>query len=128
MKLSYGHIKTIHLTLGGEYEIVESLKAHQEPWNTLPEADLQRSIHECPLDHCPSLEVTICHQLLKQNLQIFIPPDSLPEQIPQVLKQNIHNILPAIVVYAITEETFHDTVSISFIISCVVINVLFCRI
>lgn len=108
MKLSYGQAKTIRLTLGCEYEIVESLKAHQEPWNTIPEIDLQRSIHECPLDHCPSVEVTLCHPFLRQNLQFFIPPDCLPEQIPEVLK-NTENILP-VIIYAITEGTLNDTV------------------
>lgn len=110
MKLSYGQSKTVCLTLGCEFEIVESLKSHQEAWNTIPEDDLQRSIHECPLDHCPSVEVTICHPFLRENLQIFIPPDSLPEHIPAILK-NVENILP-VIIYAVTEETLNDTVCV----------------
>lgn len=126
IKLSYGQTKTVRLTLGCEYEIVESLKAHQEPWSTIPEADLQRSIHECPLDHCPSVEVTTCHTLLRQNLQFFIPPDCLPEQIPEVLR-NTENILP-VIVYAITEETFDDTVSFMLCIVCLLkCDVIECR-
>lgn len=109
VKLAYGLTKTVRLTLGCEFEIVESLKAHQEPWVTMPEADLQRSVHECPLDHCPSVEITMCHPFLRENLQFFIPPDCLPEQIPGVLK-NMENVL-SVIIYAITEETLSDTVS-----------------
>lgn len=120
MKLSYSQTTTIRLTLGCEFEIVENLKAHQESWNTVPEDDLQRSIHECPLEHCPSVDITICHPFLRENLQFFIPPDSLPEQIPAVLK-NIENILP-VIVYSITDETLNDIVRvlITFGISCMI--------
>lgn len=104
----YGHKKTIRLTLGHEFEIVERLKAHEEPWITIPEEDLQRDENECPLDHCPSLEVSLNHPVLKDNLQILIPPDCSSEQLPGILK-NVENILP-VIIYAITEELLNDKV------------------
>lgn len=104
----YGHKKSIRLTLGHEFEIVENLKAHTEQWTTIPEEDLQRDENECPLDHCPSLEVYLNHPILKDNLQILIPPDCLSEQIPGILK-NVENILP-VIMYAITDELLNDKV------------------
>lgn len=109
VKFSHGQVRTVRLTLGCEYEIVESLKADQQPWTTIPEADLQRGFNECSLDQCLSIEVTLCHPVFRENLRCFIPPDSLPEQIPGMLK-NIENTLP-VIVYAITEEILNDTVS-----------------
>lgn len=104
----YGHQKSIRLTLGHEFEIVETLQAHKEQWVTIPEEDLQRDENECPLDHCPSLEVSLNHPILKDNLQILIPPDCLSEQIPEILK-NVENILP-VIIYAITDELLNDKV------------------
>lgn len=105
----YGLKKSVRLTLGLEFEIVENLIAHEEAWVTIPEKDLRREESECPIDHCPSLEIHLNNALLRDNIQILVPPDCLPEQIPRVLK-SMGNVLP-VIIYSITEELLSDIVS-----------------
>lgn len=112
VRFLYGQKRAIRLTLGLEYEIVENLKAHEEPWTTIPEKDLQRDDNECLVDHCPSLEVMIDNPFLRDNIQILIPPDCSVDQIAGVMK-GIESVLP-VILYAITEDLLSDKVSEAF--------------
>lgn len=119
----YGSKKSVRLTLGLEYEIVENLIAHEEAWVTIPEKDLRREETESPIDHCPSLEIHLNNSLLRDNIQILIPPDCSPDQIPRVLK-SIGNVLP-VIIYSITEELLSDRVS-SFTLLLFMYVLMFC--
>ncbi|RZB40626.1 dual serine/threonine and tyrosine protein kinase-like [Asbolus verrucosus] len=99
----YGLSKNICLTWGHEYEIVEKLKAHEKPWITIPEEDLQRTD-----DHCASLEVELCHLLLKDNVNIMVPPDCHPDHLQEILNKHMNNILP-VIIYAIFEDILSDS-------------------
>ncbi|XP_064215585.1 dual serine/threonine and tyrosine protein kinase isoform X1 [Tribolium castaneum] len=100
----YGHSKNIRLTWGDEYEIVEKLKAHEKPWVTIPEEDLQR-IGD---DLCASLEVEICHTLLKDNANIMVPPDCQPDQVHEILNKHMKSVLP-VIIYAVSEDILSDS-------------------
>ncbi|KAJ8926827.1 hypothetical protein NQ314_020677 [Rhamnusium bicolor] len=104
----YGDSKNVRLTLGHEIEIVEKLKAHEEAWMTIPEEDLQRRDDECLLDHCPSLEVELCHLILKENVQIMVPADCEVDELTEILNKHTNNVLP-IVIYAVYEEILNDS-------------------
>ncbi|KAJ8942468.1 hypothetical protein NQ318_017761 [Aromia moschata] len=104
----YGHMKNIRLTLGHEIEIVEKLKAHEKPWITIPEEDLQRGNDEPLLDHCPSLEVEMCHSILRENVEIIVPADCQVEELTETLNRNVNNVLP-LVIYAVSEDILNDS-------------------
>ncbi|XP_018566514.1 dual serine/threonine and tyrosine protein kinase-like isoform X2 [Anoplophora glabripennis] len=104
----YGHSKNIRLTLGHDIEIVEKLKAHEKPWITIPEEDLQRNDEESLLDHCPAVEVDLNHSILKENVKIMVPADCEVEELTEALSKYVHNILP-IVIYSVYEEVLNDT-------------------
>lgn len=107
----YGHLKNIRLTWGHEYEIVERLKAHDKPWNTIPEDDLQNND-----DLCASLEVELCHVMLKENVNIMVPPDCHPDFLKDILNKHTSNILP-VIIYAVSEDLLDDIVClVDFII------------
>ncbi|CAG9759907.1 unnamed protein product [Ceutorhynchus assimilis] len=107
--LKYGSTKSIHLTLDDEIEIVENLKAHEELlWVTIPEEDLRRTENENLLDHCPSVEVLLKHKLLKDNIKIIVPPDCSLDQLIEVLRKHVENVLP-VIIYAVSEETLTDS-------------------
>ncbi|XP_030756572.1 dual serine/threonine and tyrosine protein kinase-like isoform X2 [Sitophilus oryzae] len=105
--IKYGPTKSIHLTLGNEIEIVENLKAHEGFWDCIPEEDLRRGDNESLLDHCPSLEVILKHNVLKENVKILIPPDCSPNELGEVLEKVMENILP-VIVYAVSENQLSD--------------------
>ncbi|XP_066248438.1 dual serine/threonine and tyrosine protein kinase-like isoform X1 [Euwallacea similis] len=105
----YGPVKSIHLTLGHEFEIVENLKAHEESsWVTIPEDDIRRSDKENLLDHCPSVEVVLKHKLLKENVKIVVPPDCDPHQLVDLLGKLVENVLP-VILYAVSDDTLNDS-------------------
>ncbi|KAL1493339.1 hypothetical protein ABEB36_011413 [Hypothenemus hampei] len=104
----YGPIKSIHLTLGHEIEIVEELKAHEETsWVTIPEEDLRREDRDNLLDHCPSIEVILKHKLLKDNVKVMVPPDCHLDQLVEVLGRFSENILP-VIIYSVSDDMLSD--------------------
>lgn len=104
----YGPTRSIHLTLENEIEIVENLKAHEDSsWVTIPEEDIKRKPNENLLDHCPSIEVILKHNILKDNVKIVVPPDCPPDQLVQVMGKLMENVLP-VIVYAVSEDTLSD--------------------
>lgn len=109
----YGHSKNIRLTLGHDIEIVEKLKAHEKPWITIPEEDLQRNDDESLLDHCPAVEVDLNHSILKENVKIMVPADCEADELTEVLSKHVDNILP-VVIYAVYEDILNDAVSRNF--------------
>ncbi|KAL3289629.1 hypothetical protein HHI36_023039 [Cryptolaemus montrouzieri] len=103
----YGLKKNIRLTLGHEYEILEKLKAHDHQWVTIPEEDIQLNDRECPTEHCPSLEVELCHPMLKDNVVIMVPPDCQSDQYSDILNRHTKNVLP-VIIYAVSEDVLSD--------------------
>ncbi|GJQ66842.1 hypothetical protein Trydic_g18598 [Trypoxylus dichotomus] len=103
VKFVYGYRKTLRLTLGHEYEIVDSLKAHEEPWTIVPVQDLIRRENEFPLDHCPTIEVDLCNSVLRENVVIIVTPDCPTEHLGDTLIKQLDNVLP-ILIYVISGE------------------------
>ncbi|VEN57692.1 unnamed protein product [Callosobruchus maculatus] len=106
--ITYGTSRNLRLTLHREIEIVEKLHAHDTPWVMVPEADIQRRDDENLLDHCPWLDIELPQAILKENVNIVVPPDVEIVQLSEMMSKCLDNILP-IVVYAISEEIVTDT-------------------
>mgnify|MGYP005984174289 CR=1 FL=1 len=82
------------------------MKAHENPWVTIPEEDLQRTGD----DVCASLEVEIDHPLLKDNANIMVPPDCHIDHLPEILNKYMSNTLP-VIIYAVSEDILSDSVN-----------------
>ncbi|XP_022915171.1 dual serine/threonine and tyrosine protein kinase-like isoform X2 [Onthophagus taurus] len=108
VKISYGIRKSLRLTLGSEYEIVDSLKSLQQPWTGIAEDDLKRDNSESPTDHCPTIEVEIPAEILKENINIYIPPDCGSDELQKVLSKQLDSIYP-IFIYAVTENALTES-------------------
>lgn len=75
VKLTYGHKNQVILT-SGEYEVVEMLQANEkQEWSTLPIEDLMKSGSE-DINYPTVLEVKLDQALLKDDVQIFVVPNS----------------------------------------------------
>ncbi|CAL7950521.1 unnamed protein product [Xylocopa violacea] len=99
IRLSYGPMNHISLTLGLEYEVVEHLRGNEKPWSTLPIEDLTKSGTEDIT--CPTvLEVKLDQPILKDGVQIFIAPNN---DAIQILAKELLSILP-IFLYALGEQ------------------------
>ncbi|KYN16436.1 Dual serine/threonine and tyrosine protein kinase [Trachymyrmex cornetzi] len=99
VKITYGHTNHVSLTLGLEYEVVETLKANEKSWSTLPLEDLEKSINEDI--NCPTvLEVKLDQAVLKEGVQIFVVPNN---GVVTILAKDLLKILP-IFLYALGEQ------------------------
>ncbi|XP_020286800.1 dual serine/threonine and tyrosine protein kinase-like isoform X2 [Pseudomyrmex gracilis] len=99
VKLTYGHTNHVSLTLGLEYEVVETLHSNENSWNTLPIEDLAKSISEDI--NCPTvLEVKLDQAVLKEGVQIFVVPNN---GVVKILARGTLKILP-IFLYALGEQ------------------------
>lgn len=98
IKITYGHTNHVCLTLGLEYEVVETLRANEKSWSTLPLEDLEKSINEDI--NCPTvLEVKLDQAILK-GVQIFVVPNN---GVIKILAKGSLKILP-IFLYALGEQ------------------------
>ncbi|XP_067212359.1 dual serine/threonine and tyrosine protein kinase-like isoform X2 [Linepithema humile] len=99
VKLTYGQTNHVNLTLGLEYEVVETLQANEKSWSTLPIEDLAKSISEDI--NCPTiLEVKLNQEVLKEGVQIFVVPNN---GVIKILEKGSLKILP-IFLYALGEQ------------------------
>ncbi|KAG5319651.1 DUSTY kinase, partial [Pseudoatta argentina] len=99
IKITYGHTNHVSLTLGLEYEVVETLKANEKSWSTLPLEDLEKSMNEDI--NCPTvLEVKLDQAVLKEGVQIFVVPNN---GVVTILAKGLLKILP-IFLYALGEQ------------------------
>ncbi|KAF5277559.1 hypothetical protein FQR65_LT15961 [Abscondita terminalis] len=108
IRLSYGHVKEVRLTLEQEYEIVEKLQAYEKPWNTVPEMDLKRTEQECTADHCQALEIRLNSTFLKDKVNILVPPDYPSQYLSDILLKYLNSILP-VIIYVVNDESLNDT-------------------
>lgn len=115
--MSYGHTKEIRLCLGEEFEIVEKLKAYEKPWITVPESDIIRTAQEAPIDHLPVLDIKLNAPILKDKVNLIIPPDCSSDTLSEVLIKSLDNVLP-VIVYIINDESLSDEVRNFVIFSC----------
>ncbi|KZC07132.1 Dual serine/threonine and tyrosine protein kinase [Dufourea novaeangliae] len=99
IKITYGLTNNISLTLGLEYEVVESLQEDEEPWSTLPIEDLTKSGTEDI--NCPTvLEVKLNQSILRDGVQLFVAPNI---GAVKTLYKGLLHILP-IFLYALGEQ------------------------
>lgn len=107
IRILHGITKRIRLTLADEYEFVENYGVQDHSWHVVPEQDLHRLENEIPLEHCPSLEVELYHPLLKDNVQIIIPPDCSPEELLDISTKGLDKIWP-VIIYVIVDAKLTD--------------------
>lgn len=97
------------MTLDNEYEIVEELKANRQPWDIVPEQDLQRRENEMLIDHCPTIEIELNHPLLKERFQIIIPPDYHYDYLKNLLEKSMEKILP-VILYILEDKLLEEVI------------------
>ncbi|KAK4871516.1 hypothetical protein RN001_015640 [Aquatica leii] len=107
IRLSYGLVKEVRLTLEHEYEIVEKLQAYEKPWITVPEIDLKRTEQEASADHCQALEIRLNTTFLKDKVNILVPPDYPSEYLSDILLKYLNSILP-VIIYVVSDESLND--------------------
>lgn len=88
---------------------MENYGVQDHSWHVVPEQDLHRLENEIPLEHCPSLEVELYHPLLKDNVQIIIPPDCSPEELLDISTKGLDKIWP-VIIYVIVDAKLTDEV------------------
>lgn len=66
----------MNLTLGLDYDVVENLLSHEQPWTTIPEEDLRESTNVIDPNFPTVLEIKLNQPVLKDGVQIFVIPDS----------------------------------------------------
>lgn len=103
IRLIYGQTNHISLTLGLEYEVVESLQANENAWTTIPIEDLTKSGSE-DITYPTVLEVQLNQPVLKDGVQIYIAPIS---GAIKVLEKELLPILP-IFLYALGDQPLTD--------------------
>ncbi|KAK9308948.1 hypothetical protein QLX08_001164 [Tetragonisca angustula] len=103
IRLIYGQTNHISLTLGLEYEVVETLQANEKAWTTLPIEDLTKSGSE-DTTYPTVLEVQLNQPILKDGVQIYIAPNT---GAIKVLEKELLPILP-IFLYALGDQPLTD--------------------
>ncbi|KAF3421974.1 hypothetical protein E2986_05314 [Frieseomelitta varia] len=103
IRLMYGQTNHISLTLGLEYEVVETLQGNEKAWTTLPIEDLTKSDSE-DTTYPTVLEVQLNQPILKDGVQIYIAPNT---GAIKVLEKELLPILP-IFLYALGDQPLTD--------------------
>ncbi|XP_034943579.1 dual serine/threonine and tyrosine protein kinase-like isoform X2 [Chelonus insularis] len=103
IKFSYSHTNNVSVTLGLEYEVVETIQINEKTWETLSMEDLIRPTNEDP--NCPTiLDVKLDRPMLKEGVQIFVVPDIAAIR---TLAKGVLGILP-IFLYALSDYPLNE--------------------
>ncbi|XP_012142889.1 receptor interacting protein kinase 5 isoform X1 [Megachile rotundata] len=99
IRLSYGTTNYFSVTLGLEYEVVDSFQTNEKQWSTLPIEDLTKSGNE-DTTYPTVLEVKLDQPIFKDGVQIFVAPNN---GAIKILAKGLLPVLP-IFVYALGEQ------------------------
>ncbi|XP_060220254.1 dual serine/threonine and tyrosine protein kinase isoform X2 [Meriones unguiculatus] len=107
LRFTYGTQTHVSLALPGQYELVHTLAAHQDNWETIPEEDLE--VHEDSEDAAhvlAELEVTMSHALL-QEVDIVVAPCHSHRPVIDVLSDLANDFLP-VITYALHKDELSE--------------------
>ena len=112
VRFKYGDKENVSLSLPGSYELVESLAAYRQPWQTIPCEDLQLDPDDAEdaAHGSAILEVKQCVSMLKDGGQILVTSSGDSEDLVQVYQQYSEEVVP-VFLYPFCGDTFSEEVS-----------------
>lgn len=107
LRFTYGTQTRVSLALPGQYELVHTLAAHQNNWETIPEEDLEVQEDSKDAAHVlAELEVTMHHALL-QEVDIVVAPCHSHRPAVDVLGDLANDFLP-VITYALHKDELSE--------------------
>ncbi|EGV92798.1 Dual serine/threonine and tyrosine protein kinase [Cricetulus griseus] len=107
LRFTYGTQTRVSLALPGQYELVHTLAAHQNNWETIPEEDLEVQEDSEDAAHVlAELEVTMHHALL-QEVDIVVAPCHSHRPAVDVLGDLANDSLP-VITYALHKDELSE--------------------
>ncbi|XP_051003336.1 dual serine/threonine and tyrosine protein kinase [Acomys russatus] len=107
LRFTYGTQTRVSLALPGQYELVHTLAAHQDNWETIPEEDLEvQEDSEDAAQGLAELEVTMHHALL-QEVDIVVAPCHGHRAAVDVLSDLANDFLP-VITYALHKDELSE--------------------
>lgn len=107
LRFTYGTQTRVSLALPGQYELVHTLAAHQNNWETIPEEDLEVQEDSEDAAHVlAELEVTMHHALL-QEVDIVVAPCHSHRPAVDVLGDLANDFLP-VITYALHKDELSE--------------------
>ncbi|XP_005087404.2 dual serine/threonine and tyrosine protein kinase [Mesocricetus auratus] len=107
LRFTYGTQTRVSLALPGQYELVHTLAAHQNNWETIPEEDLEVQEDSEDAAHVlAELEVTMHHALL-QEVDIVVAPCPSHRSAVDVLGDLANDSLP-VITYALHKDELSE--------------------
>ena len=115
VRFKYGPRPAVGLSLSVDFELADHLAAYDQPWRTLPAADLalNSAADADQAKESACLEVSLNHSLLKDGGQVIITPSfytetyNNPSQVQYDLSKCTSSVIP-IIIYAIVNETLAE--------------------
>ncbi|XP_069697228.1 dual serine/threonine and tyrosine protein kinase-like [Periplaneta americana] len=112
IRFLYGLSSNISVTLSLDFDSVGDINSPEKPCTVIPEEDLKRSETDSEglADLSTILDIEICHPLLKDSVQLIIPPDCddlHSAAFREVISKGMEKVLP-LFLYAIGEDSLTD--------------------
>ncbi|XP_064488035.1 dual serine/threonine and tyrosine protein kinase-like isoform X2 [Ornithodoros turicata] len=111
VRFCYGFQTEISLALPNSFELVEHLAAYDQPWRTIPRADLELEgeARNDPALNNAVLEIRMKHVLLKDDVQVVMTPCDGENSLcfEQIYLRATESTTP-ILIYAIADEVLSE--------------------
>uniref|UniRef100_A0A131YVD8 Dual serine/threonine and tyrosine protein kinase n=1 Tax=Rhipicephalus appendiculatus TaxID=34631 RepID=A0A131YVD8_RHIAP len=109
VRFSAGNQTEISLALPNSFELVEHLAAYDQPWRTIPRADLEveGEARKDPALSAAALEIRMKHPLLRDEVQVVATPCNDSLSFEQTYRRAIEGCTP-LLLYAFAEEAFTE--------------------
>ena len=118
VRFKYGDKENVSLSLPGSYELVESLAAYRQPWQTIPAEDLQlESVEEKDAAHrSATLEVRQCVSMLKDGGQILVTSSLDLDDLACVYESCGEEVVPVFLYPFAAEEFSEKVIDFAFVL------------
>ncbi|KAH8022101.1 hypothetical protein HPB51_021824 [Rhipicephalus microplus] len=109
VRFSAGNQTEISLALPNSLELVEHLAAYDQPWRTIPRADLEveGEARKDPALSAAALEIRMKHPLLRDEVQVVATPCNDTLSFEQTYRRATEGCTP-LLLYAFAEEAFTE--------------------
>ena len=111
IRIKYGKVSNVSLTLPGSFELAAALNAYEGSWECVPRGDLELKGSEKtdPALASAVAEVSLNHALLKAGAEIVCSPSNNEADVRNIFQACCEDVLP-IVLYAIEHDTLTEKV------------------
>ncbi|KAH9381923.1 hypothetical protein HPB48_017303 [Haemaphysalis longicornis] len=107
VRFSAGNQTEISLALPNSFELVEHLAAYDQPWRTIPRADLEGRARKDPALSAAVLEIRMKHPLLRDEVHVVATPCNDSLSFEQTYRRAIEGCTP-LLLYAFAEEALTE--------------------